>query len=73
MRQQEAIRIEHEALERLARLSEELAELDKLIFWFGQARYYNPTMVRRLSRTRERLLAERTEEQERRREAAKHI
>ena len=58
MERQEAIRANQDTMNALARISEEIGELDKLIFWFGQARYFNPTMVRRLSRTKARLLAE---------------
>lgn len=61
MERTEAIRANQEAMNALARISEEIAELDKLMFWFGQARYFNPTMVRRLSRTKARLVAEKEE------------
>lgn len=60
MRQDEAIRREHEALDEISRIGQELDSLDILIFRFGQARqdWYNPEMVRRLSRAKKRLEAE---------------
>ena len=58
MERQAAIHANQAAMNALARLSEEIGELDKLIFWFGQARYFNPKMVRRLSRTKQRLITE---------------
>lgn len=73
MRQEEAIRREHEAMEELARIGQELDALDVLIFRFGQSRYYNPEMVKRLGRARIRLLIDREKWQERRAEAARFI
>lgn len=73
MRQEEAIRREHEALEEIARLGQELDALDILIFRFGQSRYYNPEMVCRLSRAKARLEAEQEAWRERRAKAAKFI
>lgn len=59
MRREDAIRANQDAMNALARLSEEIHELDWLIMRYGQARWFNPEKVRRLSRTKERLLDER--------------
>lgn len=75
MRQDEAIRREHEALDELARIGQELDALDVLIYRFGQARrdWHNPEMVKRLNRARERLERERADWLARRAEAARYI
>ena len=73
MEQHEAIKREHEALDELARIGQELDALDILIYRFGQARYYNPEMVNRLARARVRLLRERDTWLERRKAAAQFI
>ena len=73
MEQHEAIKREHEALDELARIGQELDALDILIYRFGQARYYNPEMVSRLARARLRLLRERDTWLERRKAAAQFI
>ena len=61
MERADAIRANQDAMDALARLSEELHAIDVLICRFGQTsqRWYNPEMVRRLNRTRKRLLIER--------------
>lgn len=75
MRQEEAIRREHEAMDELARIGQELDLVERLICQYGQAnqRWFDPEKVRRLNRTRLRLLQEREAWQERRREAAQYI
>lgn len=75
MRQDEAIRREHEAMDELSRIGQEIDAIEQLIFRFGQAnqRWFNPEMVKRLSRARIRLLRDREQWQERRAEAARFI
>lgn len=73
MRQDEAIRREHEALDEISRIGQELDALTRLIFQFGQARYYNPEMVRRLSRAKKRLEDEQEAWRVRRAEYAQFI
>lgn len=73
MKQQEAIRAEHAAMDELARIGQELDALDMLIFHFGQARYYNADLLARLTRARARIITDRERWQARRAEAARHI
>lgn len=61
MEREDAIRASQAAMDALARISEEIQEIDWLIVRYGQARWYNPEKVKRLSRTRDRLLAERAD------------
>jgi hypothetical protein len=75
MHQSEAIRREHAAMDELARIDQELCALDVLICRFGQAnqRWFDPEMVKRLSRARRRLLRDQEIMQELRKEAARYI
>ena len=61
MEREAAIRANQAAMDALARISEEIALLDWLILIYGQPRYFNPEKVKRLSRTRDRLLMEKAE------------
>lgn len=73
MEREDAIRASQAAMDALARISEEIQEIDWLIVRYGQARWYNPEKVKRLSRTRDRLLAERADLIARKDNAAQYI
>lgn len=73
MEREAAIRANQAAMDALARISEEIQELDWLIVVFGQPRYYNPRMVARLSRIRTKLIEEKTEQIAVKDEAAQYI
>ena len=73
MRRNEAIKLAHAAMDEIAQLGQEIDALDILIFRFGQARYYNPEMVRRLSRAKARLEAGQEEWRRLRDDYAKYI
>lgn len=73
MQREAAIRASQAAMDELARISEELQEIDWLIVRYGQARWWNPEKVKRLSRTKQRLLAEKDEHIARREYAAQYI
>lgn len=73
MEREAAIRANQAAMDALARISEEIQELDWLIVRYGQPRWYNPEKVKRLSRTKARLLAEKEQHIAAKNEAAQFI